>query len=159
MSLRRVNKLALDGTNVSLVIGTSVLRVTKQSYGDSLTIAKGSALGSQEQDYQTSGSYKTDDCSYTVESIDYRNFLSTLPANGFGNKIFSAVILYEHPAMGSDSDLLDGFRFLTNAVSVEAGEKMIEQEIKASCMQIYWGERRATLNFVKGKPRAQGIFF
>jgi len=159
MSLRRVNRLAFDGTNVSIIVGTNVLRCTKQSYGDSLTIAKGSALGSQAQDYQTSGSYKTDDCSFTVEAIDYREFTDRLPANGFGNQILNAVILYEHPAMGSVSDMLEGFRLLTNAVSTEAGEKMIEHEIKASCMQIYWGARGATLNFVKGKPRALGTFF
>ena len=159
MSLRRVNKLALDGTTVSIIVGTNVLRCTKQGYGDSLTIAKGSALGSQEQDYQTSGSYKTDDCSFTVEAIEYREFIGRLPVNGFGNVSLSAIILYEHPQMGNDHDLLAGFRLLTNAVSVEAGEKMIEQEIKASCMQIYWTERQATLNYVKGKPRAQGTFF
>jgi len=159
MSLKRVNKLALDGTTMSIVIGTAVLRCTKASYGDSLTIEKGSALGSQEYDYQTSGSYKTDDFAATVEAIDYREFLLRLPSNGFGNQALNAIILYEHPAMGSDSDLLAGFRLLTNAVSVEAGEKMVAHEIKGSTTQIYWGSRGATLNYVKGKPRAAGLFF
>lgn len=159
MSLRRVNRLAFDGTNVSIIVGVNIIRCTKMSYGDSLTIAKGSALGSQEQDYQTSGSYKTDDCSFTVEAIDYRELADKLPANGYGNQGYNAIILYEHPAMGSVSDLLTGFRFLSNAVSAEAGEKMIEQEIKASCMQIFWGARGATLNYIKGKPRANATQF
>jgi hypothetical protein len=159
MSLRRVNRIALDGTTVSIVIATNKLRCSKQGYGDSLTIAKGSRLGSQEQDYQTSGSYKTDDISFTVEALDYREYLDTLPSNGFGNKITVATILYEHPDLGSTFDVLDGFRFLSGAMSAEAGEKMLEHEIKASCMQIYWGDKGKTLNYVKGRLRASGTSF
>jgi len=159
MSLRRVNRIALDGTTVSILIGINKLRVTKQSYGDSLTIATGSALGSQELDYQTAGSYKIDNPKFTVEALDYREYLEKLPSNGFGNLNSTAIILYEHPDLGSTFDMMSGFRFLSGAVSAEAGEKIIEHEIGCSALQIFWGDKGKTLNYVKGRPRARGTFF
>ncbi len=159
MSLRRVNRAALDGTNVSILVGINQLRCSKFSYGDSLTISKGSRLGSQQQDYETSGSYKTDDPAFTVEAADYRIFMDGLAVNGYGNRSVPVIVLYEHPDLGRVSDLLDGFRFLTNATSGESGEKMLEQEVKCSCMQIYWGDQRKTLNYITGKPRARGTLF
>ncbi len=159
MSLRRVNRIALDGTNVTLTVGTHVLRCSKQGYGDSLTTSKGSNLGSQMQDFQTSGSYKTDDPSFTLYACEYRELMDGFPSNGFGNIYVPVTVTYSHPELGSDSDLLDGFRFLTNAVSAESGEKMIEHEVKGSVMQIYWGYKRKTINYVPGKPRARGTIF
>jgi hypothetical protein len=159
MSLRRVNRAALDGTNVSILVSIYRLKCSKFSYGDSLTISKGSRLGSQEQDYQTSGSYKADDPAFTVEAVDYREFLDLLAVNGFGNRVVPAIVLYEHPDMGRVSDLLDGTRFLTGAISGESGEKMLEHEIKCSTMQVYWGDQRKTLNYITGKPRARGTIF
>ncbi len=159
MSLRRVNRIALDGTNVTITVGTFVLKCSKQSYGDSLTTSKGSNLGSQMQDFQTSGSYKTDDPSFTVYAHEYREMMDGFPANGFGNTYVPVTVTYSHPELGSVSDLLENFRFLTQAVSAEAGEKMIEHEVKGSVLQIYWGDKRKTINYVPGKARARGTIF
>ena len=159
MSFKRVNRAALDGTTVSVIVGASQFRCTKIGYGDSLTIAKGTRLGSQQQDFQTLGSYKTDDISFTMEAVDYREMIDAHAVNGFGNLIGMAIVQYSHPDIGSVSDMIEGFRLLTSAASAEGGEKMLEIEVKASCMQIYWGDRRATLNYVPSRARAKGTFF
>lgn len=157
--IRRVNRIALDGTTVTLTVGTHVLKCSKQSYGDSLTTSMVSNLGSQKQDGQTPGSYKTDQPSFTLFAAEYRELLDGFPSNGFGNYFVPVVVTYSHPDLGSTSDLLENFRFLTQSTSAEAGEKAIEQEVKGSCMQIYWGEKRKTLNYIPGKPRARGTIF
>jgi hypothetical protein len=152
--IRRVDGIELDGSSVTFTYGKIVAEVADVDYSDDITTAVGTSLGYQSQRYRTAGLYKTGTLTVTFRASVYRaDVLPKLGKNGYGNIPKSAIVSYKHPQLGTDSDLLTGARILGQASKVESGEKALMIPIKFEVMQIFWGEGRATLNYVPGFPQ------
>lgn len=149
--MQRVVGIGIDGTNVSITAGKTVIPCLKAGYGDSLDPQFLSYLGSQEQDEQTDGTYKTDDVAITMSSVVFRTlFMPALAATGAGNTRFPIVVLRSHPELGDDSDLLMDCRVKNLAAAIENSSKAEETEIKLSVRQIKWTDARITINRIAG---------
>jgi hypothetical protein len=147
MAITRTNRVALDGTTVTVTFGRQIVRLLAQSYSDSLETESGSHMGSQAIDYRTPGIYKTEQVSLKVESAEFREFILPLfQFDGFGNEKFPIVVGYSHPDIGYDSDMLDLCRVVNMAQATENSAKAFETELKLTTDQIYWGEERKTIN-------------
>ena len=149
MTIQRVQRLALDGSTVTISFGRHEVRCTKISYGDKLEKSTLSNMGSQEIDAATLGTYKVDDCKASIEAIEFRTVLyPLLQANGFGNERINVVINYGHPDIGYDSDMLGFCTFIAPAASASNDNKPAEVEITLQPLQVYWGSERKTINRV-----------
>ena len=104
-------------------------------------------MGSQQIDAQTFGTYDTEDPSFEIDSVVYRTQVyPLLRADGFGNEQLPITVVYGHPDIGYDSDLLDGFRFAGGATSPENSSKAQTVEVKGTFLQLYVGNERKTIN-------------
>jgi hypothetical protein len=141
-----------------MVIGRYQIPTLKSSYGDSLDPQKLSFMGSQAINAITPGGYATEDGKFTVSESVFRGILGPLLAtNGFGNDITQVGFSYSHPIMGSDSDLLSQCRITGTNGSQESGGKPNEREFKITYAQIYWTDRRITINDLGDVPQSLGL--
>lgn len=149
MTIQRVQRLALDGSTVTITFGRHEVRCTKVSYGDKLEKSTLSNMGSQEIDAATLGTYKVDDAKVSIEAIEFRTVLyPILQSNGFGNERINVVVTYGHPDIGYDSDMLGWCSFIAPAASMANDNKPAEVEITLQPLQVYWGSERKTINRV-----------
>lgn len=157
--MQRVVGLGIDGTTVSISIGKTAIPCLKADYGDTLDPQFLSYMGSQEQDEQTPGTYKTDDLNLVMSSVVFRTlFMPALAANGGGNTPVPIVVTRTHPDLGSDSDLLENVRFKGIKAAVENSGKAEETPIAGSVRQIRWTDQRKTINRIAGAEQGEATF-
>ncbi len=145
--LNRVAGVGFDGSTISTTFGRQPVPLLKASYGDTIEPAFLSYMGSQSQDEQTPGSYKTDPLKITMSSVIFRTvFLPAMPQNAGGSVRIPIVIGRQHPDMGDDSDLLEDCRWTNAAAAVENSNKAEETELTFSVRQIKWSDARKTIN-------------
>src|SRR5512145_2020196 len=105
---QRVRGVELDGTNITMVIGRTQIDILKCSYGDKLTPEKLRQMGRQDIDSITRGIYDTDDGKFTLAASVFRGELAPLlDTEGFGNRVIPLIFNFNHPELGSDSDLME----------------------------------------------------
>lgn len=149
--MERVIGIGIDGTTLSITLGKTVIPCIKASYGDSTDPQFLSYLGSQQQDEQTDGVYKTEEVEIVMSAVVFRTlFMPAMPANGFGNVRFPIVVLRSHPELGDDSDLLENCRCKNLAAAVENSSKAEEIPLKFTTQQIKWTDARKTVNRIAG---------
>ncbi len=147
MTMRRVNRIALDGTTVNITIGRHLIACISASYGDKLETETLTPMGFQTIEERTRGTYKTEDAKIKMSAVTFRAELAPLlPKEGYGVVPIPIVIGYSHPDLGSDSDLLARARFSGIAQAVENSAKVLEVEFGLIFDQLYLTDRRITLN-------------
>lgn len=147
MTIRRVDRIGLDGTTLSVTLGRIQVAALKASYGDKLETATLSEMGSQAIDVRTPGNYSTDEVAISFEAVTFRSeVLPRLQTTGFGNEKLPIVFGFTHPDLGDDSDLLIGCRVTNLAQAIENSNKALEVELKLTTDQIFWGNDRKTIN-------------
>lgn len=147
--MKRVLNCELDGTVLHATIGRTIIPVLGANYGDNLNPEFLSFAGSQKIDAQTLGTYKTDQGSLKLAGSIFRaELLPRLPRRGFGNLFLPIVFSWVHPMMGNDSDLLHGCRLIMPKGSFDNTAKPQEIELGFSTTQIYWTEKRITVNLL-----------
>lgn len=152
MTMRRVNKIAMDGTSITMMFGRNQMACTKASYADKLETATLSNMGSQSIDARTPGTYSTEEAKVSMDSVVFRaEFAPLLQVDGYGNEQIPIVFAYAHPDLGSDSDLLHQCRFTGIAQALENSNKANEVEFGITFNQLYLTDRRITIN--KRNPR------
>lgn len=158
--LRRVKGIGIDGTITTVSVGSvPQLPIVKGSYGDKLDPAFLSYMGSQEQDEQTLGTYKTNELKMTVSALIFRTeLLPRFPVTGAGN-IFIPILFHRvHPDLGNDSDLLKNCRCVNWDAAVENSNKAEETELVWTIQQIQWTDRRICINNIAGVAPTTGTF-
>ena len=149
--MQRVVGSGIDGTNVSITIGKTVIPCVKAAYGDNLDPQYLPAMGSQERGEKTRGVYKVNDAEITMSTVIFRTvFMPALPANGAGNVQFPIVVLRSHPELGDDSDLLERCSVMDISASVENSSKAEEVPVKFSVGQVKHTDRRVCINALDG---------
>jgi hypothetical protein len=144
MTMRRVEKIALDGTSITMMFGRNQIACTKASYADKIETTAVSFMGSQAIDARTVGSYSTEE---SMDSVVFRaEFMPLLQRSGFGNEQIPIVFGYSHPDLGDDSDMLDQCRFTGTSQAIEASNKALEVEFGIVFNQLYLGDDRKTIN-------------
>jgi hypothetical protein len=147
MTMRRVHKIALDGTTVTMMFGRNQIACTKASYADKLETAVLNNMGSQAIDARTPGSYSTEEAKISMDAVVFRTELyPLLQVDGYGNEQIPIVIAESHPDLGDDSDLLDQARFTGISNAFENSNKAREVEFGIVFNQLYLGNDRKTLN-------------
>jgi hypothetical protein len=145
--MRRVEKIALDGTSITMMFGRNQIQCTKASYADKLETTAVSFMGSQAIDARTMGSYSTEEAKVSMDSVVFRaEFMPLLQRSGFGNEQIPIIFGYSHPDLGDDSDYLDQCRFTGVSQAIEASNKALEVEFGIVFNQLYLGDDRKTLN-------------
>jgi hypothetical protein len=147
MTMKSVNRIAIDGTTVTATLGRLQLPLTKASYSDALETEELRRMGEQIIAAVTPGAYKPGEISLEMSSADFRSLLvPAMQTDGFGLEQIALVITETHPDLGTDSDLIDGFRFTNLSSAHEASATVEKVEIKGKCVQVYWGDERKTIN-------------
>ncbi len=148
MAINRVNRIALDGTTLTIAFGRAVIACTKASYGDGIETTTLSSMGSQSIDARTPGTYKVEDAKVSMDSVIFREEMMPLMAvDGFGNEILPAIIVaYQQADLGFDSDALGEARFIGLTAAVENSNKAFEVEFGIVFNQLYWTNDRKTIN-------------
>jgi hypothetical protein len=145
--VRRVEKIALDGTSITMMFGRNQIACTKASYADKIETTAVSFMGSQAIDARTVGSYSTEEAKVSMDSVVFRaEFMPLLQRSGFGNEQIPIVFGYSHPDLGDDSDMLDQCRFTGTSQAIEASNKALEVEFGIVFNQLYLGDDRKTIN-------------
>lgn len=145
--MQRVLGLEHDGSTVAITIGRTQIDCLSMSYGDKLQPEELRNMGSQQIDALTPGTYTTDEAKVKMASSTFRaEFMPLVDKNGFGNRALPIVSTFTHPDTGTDSDLLDGCRFIGIAAAVENSAKANEIEFAIKPRQIYWTDQRKTIN-------------
>lgn len=157
--IRRVAGLGLDGSNVSITFGKVEIECISATYGDKVEKGTLSAMGAQQIDEVTQGTYSIDDCKIKMSSVRFRTLLiPAMPATGGGNVRMPLVVGRSHPELGDDSDLLDG-SYITNwGAAVENSSKAEEVELTCKVTQILWTNERKTINQLRGVPAGAHAF-
>lgn len=147
MAIRRVKRIALSGTDLTITIGKTTIPLTKISYGDKLETGTLNHMGAQEISARTRGTYSTDEVKIGIDAVVYRAELYPLLAkDGYGNAVQPVVVTYAHPDLGSDTDLLEDMRITAPAFSPDNSNKAQEVEITGVFNQLKIGNERKTLN-------------
>jgi hypothetical protein len=145
--MRRVSKIALDGTSITMMFGRNQVLCTKASYADKLETSTLSYMGSQAIDARTMGSYSTEEAKVSMDSVVFRaEFTPLLQTAGYGNEQIPIVFAYFHPDLGDDSDLLDQCRFTGLSQALENSNKALEVEFGIVFNQLYLTNSRITIN-------------
>lgn len=145
--MKRVNGLGLDGSNLSITIGKIEVPILSISYGDKLEPGTVSAMGAQQVDEVTDGTYSVDEVSISVTSVTFRTIIMpAMPQYGGGNVRVPIVVNYTHADLGDDSDLLAGCRLNNWPAAGDNSNTPFKVELKATCRQIYWTKDRKTIN-------------
>jgi hypothetical protein len=149
MAIRRVSRIALDGSTITMTMGRHQIPSTKASYGDKLETEVIRNMGAQEISARTPGIYSTEDAKVTMESVTFREVLyPLLQQSGYGNEQIPIVFAFTHPDLGDDSDLLEECRFVGIAQALEASAKALEVEFGIVFNQLYLGNDRKTINAI-----------
>lgn len=147
MTMRRISKIALDGTNITMMFGRNQVPCTKASYADKIETATLSHMGSQAIDARTMGTYSTEEAKVSMDSVVFRaEFEPLLQKAGYGNEQIPIVFGYSHPDLGDTSDMLDQCRFTGLSQALENSNKALEVEIGIVFNQLYVGDDRRTIN-------------
>lgn len=147
MPFTRVNRIAADGTTVTVTIGKHVIPLLEISYGDSVESEDMSEMGVQEISASTPGQYKTDEITAKMAYDTWSSkFMPLAQKDGFGNERFQMVVSHSHPDLGSDSDLLDPCRYMGSKAAKQNSASPAVMEIKFKTQQVYWTDARKTLN-------------
>ncbi len=147
MTMRSVDRIALDGTCITLVFGRNEIPCTKASYGDAIETTTITNMGSQQIDGRTRGTYKTTDAKVSMQSQIFRDiFAPLLQKDGYGNEQVPIVFQYQHPDLGDDSDYLDQCRFVGIDQALENSNKALEVEISIVFNQLFLTDERKTIN-------------
>jgi hypothetical protein len=142
----RVIDVEFDGSSVKCIIGRTEIPLLGSSYGDNLQPEKVRQMGGQLIDAVTIGTYETDEGKIKMRSSVFRGiFMPLVDLYGFGNRVLPVVFSFEHPDIGSDSDALT-CRFTKIAAAQEASNKGHEVELGLTVTQIWWTDRRVTIN-------------
>lgn len=153
MPFRQVNGIGLDGTNVTATFGKIEVPIVSATYGDKLEPGTLSFMGAQQNDERTPGTYSVDEITIKVSTIIFRTrILTAMPQYGGGNILIPIVIGYEHPDIGTDSDLLDQCRITQWPQTTENSNTPLQVELKANSLQIFWSDQRKTINQLRGQP-------
>lgn len=153
--LRRVIGVGLDGSTVNITLGKIEVPIIKADYGDKLETSWLSAMGSQEQDEQSPGTYKTDPLKLVVSAMVFRTLiLPNFPNNGAGMVRMTIVVSRSHPEAGNDSDMLVDCRCMNFSAAADASNKVEEMPLEFSVRQIKWGRARKTINQIRNAGAA-----
>jgi len=145
--LRRVKGIELDGTTTIMTIARTEISCLGANYGDNIAPEKLRQMGSQQIDATTMGTYETEEGKIRMSASNFRGiFFPLIDQNGFANRVVPVIFSFFHPQLGNDSDLLDGCRFIKLSQALEASSKAQEVEFGILVRQIYWTERRVTIN-------------
>jgi hypothetical protein len=149
--MKRAVGRGLDGSTVRITLGKIEVSALSAQYGDKLESATLSPMGSQEIQEETDGTYSTEEVTVKVSALEFRTkLLPAMPKNGGGNVRMPMGVSFEHPDLGTDSDMLENFRIKNWPSAVENSNAAFEVELKGSCTQVYWGEDRKTINRLSG---------
>ena len=155
--IQRVRGVELDGTNITMVIGRTQIDVLKCSYGDKLSPEKLRQMGRQDIDSITRGTYDTDDGKFSVSASVFRSdLMPLLDTEGFGNRPIPVIFCFNHPEIGSDSDLMEA-RIISISGSGENSSKPNENELGLIIRQIWWTNERKTINDLGDFPNSLGL--
>jgi hypothetical protein len=147
MTMKRVNRVGLDGTTVTIAFGRIQVPCISISYGDKVEPQNLSHMGVQEISEQSEGTYSTTNAKVKMTAVVFRADLKPLlQQNGFGAERLSVIVSESHPDLGDDSDLLDGARFVGIEAASENSNKVKEVDFEISFTQLYWGDERKTIN-------------
>lgn len=152
--MRHVAGRAVDGSMVTVFVDGTPIEITKIELADNLVKATGSALGKQEISYVTRGKYETEEKTFEMTKARWEEFLTRLPSNGFGNKVFPIVVFVEDPetdpltSLGNARDELIDCTIYGIAGSYENSEAISMMVIKYKPRQIKWSGK--TLNLIAG---------
>lgn len=158
--IRRMIGVGLDGSNVAVTLGKIEVPLISISYGDKLEPAKLSAMGGQQIDEITQGTYDTDEVAIKVSAVNYRALIMpAMPIFGGGNVRMPITVSFSHPDLGDDSDLLDGCRLIGWPLSLDNTNAAQTLDLKAITRQIFWTSDRKTINLLRGiaPPGATGF--
>jgi hypothetical protein len=147
MSIRRVSKIAADGTTLTITFGTHQAKVLSISYGDHVETQQMSHAGSQAIDAETQGTYGVDDGVVKMESLEFRqSIMPLMRIDGFGADQFPIVVTDSHPQFGDDSDLLDRAHFVGLKAARDNSNNVATVEFGIKYQQVWWGNDRRTIN-------------
>jgi hypothetical protein len=147
MSVKRVDRIAADGTTVTTTFGRHQIPALKAGYGDKIETETLSEMGVQEISVRTPGKYSTEELTISFEWTTYKSLLEPLlQKDGFGNEKIPIVVAVSHPDLGDDSDYLDLCRFVGQKEAPENSAAARVVETTWTVDQIYWGEERKTRN-------------
>lgn len=145
--LQRVAGQEFDGTCITMVIGSYRIPTLKSSYSDKINPEMLSFQGSQQIDAVTPGGYSVEKGKFSTTASVFRSILAPLLNQvGFGNVVSEVAFSYAHSFLGSDSDYLADCRITALSNSTEAGGKALENEFEITYRQIFWTDRRVTIN-------------
>lgn len=154
MPLKRVARVELDGTCVTMSFGKKQVKCVKATYGDAVETATSTPMGMQGIRARTPGTYKVDQLKITYEfsvwRVEMLPYFPNVPATGATNTTMPIVITFGHPEVGFDSDLLERARLVGIGQSVENSNKAMEQETTWDIDQIRWSSQRILLNSAMG---------
>lgn len=155
--IQRVRGYEMDGTTIAMVIGRTQFDVLKCSYGDKLSTEKLRQMGRQDIDAVTPGTYDTDDGKFSVSASVFRAEIAPLlDVEGFGNRVIPVIFAFNHPELGSDSDLMEA-RIVSLAGAGENSAKPLEVEVGLVIRQIWWTNERKTINRLGDFPNSLGL--
>lgn len=147
MAITRVAGLETDGTLWTATFGRHIIRIIKADYGDSIEPADLNEIGAQEVSAQTPGMYKPENLKITFRGLVFRGIVTPLLAKrGFGNTLIPITIGFEHPDLGSDSDLATGCRLVKITKAIDNSNKPNEITTEWKVRQYWHGGERKTIN-------------
>ena len=153
MGIRRSVGQGLDGSNVTITLGKIECPAISAKYGDKLEPGKLSYMGGQQVDEMTQGSYSIEDPEIVVSSVIFRSvIMPAMPKSGGGNVRLPVVVSFDHPDLGSDSDLIEGARIVNWSQAVSNSNTAFEVPLKLAATQIRWTDDRKTINQLRGEP-------
>lgn len=145
--MQRAIGIGLDGSNVTITIGRTQIPCLTAEYGDNLSVERLRNMGEQYIAETTDGQYEVEDGKLKMSSVVFRSLFAPLAQqDGMGLERVTVVISKYHPDLGGDSDLLQRVRFIGLKEAIENSNKAQETEIKMVYDQIFWTNRRITIN-------------
>ena len=138
MTIQRVGGRGLDSTMTGVTIGKLDMPYISAAYDDSVEPGFLSHAGSQAQDEQSEGAYKTEMLKLKISAMVFRSiFLPAMPRSRMSSLLLPVVVGFQHEDIGTDSDLLHNCRFVAWPQSIENDVKVLEVELSATIQQIY----------------------
>lgn len=152
MPVQRVG-LNFDGSTVHMTVGKIEIPLISASYGDAVKSEWTYRTGIQVPEDDTPGQYEPEEGSMKISDVNARVILfPALAKFGAANTRRVAVVTRTHPEIGTDSDMLVGFRIMGTKASIEASAKGQEMEFKVRYRIVAWSERRMMF----GNPSGTG---
>lgn len=140
-----------DGTCSHVTIGKIEIPYISISYGDNTKSEWVYKAGQQEPEADTPGQYEPADGTLKVSRLNADLFVfPNLPKFGAANVRRLAIVSYDHPEIGSNSDALIAFRIMGAKSGSEAGSKSLEVEFTVRYRAVAWTEKRIRLGHPTG---------